>query len=260
VSHVSRAARWLWREQRRFFFGVAILVAATVLLLEYFSDLQALYRSLCIVQNRNTVAFYTTFGGLLVLASLTSVFPASVLGVLAGVVFGTVNGFLLSAASFMLSALLAFVFGRYFFRKAIRRIVAKVFDLERLEVRLARFGWRYALQLRLAPIAPFGITSYGLGLTPIGFVEYTLTTLGTFPFLLVCVYLGSVGGLFVGQSCDLDRRALWQLAFVYTVVTLIMAVALHFLTRWVRLKLGPEQGESELLRRADSTPDSRSST
>src|SRR5262245_360007 len=100
-----RAAAWLWREHRRFFIGLAVLLAGTGVLLAYLPELQAVYRELQAMHARDTPALYLSVGGLMLLAALTSVFPASILGVLAGVLFGVVKGFLLSAAAFMLAAL-----------------------------------------------------------------------------------------------------------------------------------------------------------
>src|SRR5262249_2454648 len=146
------------------------------------------------------------------------------------------------SAAIMVAAVIAFLFARCFFRSASRRIAAKVLDLHRLEARLSTHGWRYALLIRSAPIAPFAITSYGLGLMPIRFVEYLLTTLATLPFLFTCVYIGSVGGFFVSLSGEIDRPAIWRLALVFSAVTFILAFFTHFLprlTRWA-LRLSPD--------------------
>ena len=138
--------------------GVFILLAAGILLVLSAFDLQQYYRDLFELQERNTLAFYLTFSGLMVLAFLTSVFPASIFGVLAGMAFGLIKGFAISCGSILVAALIAFVFARYFFRTASRHIAAKVLDLDRLEAQLSKHGWRYALLIRSAPIAPFGIT------------------------------------------------------------------------------------------------------
>jgi uncharacterized membrane protein YdjX (TVP38/TMEM64 family) len=228
----------LLRVHRKAILGVAILIVAGILLLSSSLELQRLYRDLFQIQQRNTLAFYLMFSALQVLAFLTSIFPASIFGVLAGMVFGLVKGFAISSASILVAATIAFVFARYFFRTASRRIAAKVLDLDRLEARLSRQGWRYALLIRLAPIAPFGITSYGLSLTPIKFNEYLLTTLATFPFLFTCVYIGSVGGFFISEGGEIDRGAVWRLALTFSAVTLALALFTYFLPKVVRWILG----------------------
>jgi uncharacterized membrane protein YdjX (TVP38/TMEM64 family) len=59
---------------------------------------------------------YLTFSALLAVAFLTSIFPASLFGVVDGMLFGVVTGFGLCAVVLMAAALIAFVFARYFFR------------------------------------------------------------------------------------------------------------------------------------------------
>jgi uncharacterized membrane protein YdjX (TVP38/TMEM64 family) len=199
------------------------------------AEFQGFYSDLFRFQAKNTVVFYLLFAGLLTIAFLTSIFPASIFGVLAGALFGLFKGFIISALSALVAALVAFIFARYFFRAASRAVVAKVIDLERTEARLTKHGWRYALLIRSAPIAPFGITSYALGLTTIGLGEYLLTTLATFPFLLTCVYLGSSGAVIV-QGGQIDGDSIRQLAVLFTGASLTFWLVTRLLPKlWLRL-------------------------
>ena len=224
---------------RRAIAGICILLVACVLLVMFFGELERFYRDLFQLQARSAPSFYLMFSALLVLAFLTSIFPASLFGVLGGVLFGIVDGFLICAASLVAAALIAFVFARYFFRMASRRIAARFLDLDRLEVRLAKQGWRYALMIRAAPIAPFAITSYALGLMPITFGEYLGTTLAAFPFLFVCVYFGSVGRFVIGAGGEIDRAAMWLLALAFSAATLLLGVVTYLLPKLIRPDPGP---------------------
>lgn len=215
---------------------------AVVSLLAFFSaGIEAAYYSLFHFQERDTLAFYSLFVGLLVVGCLTSILPASILGVFGGAFFGIADGFLISAASFMFAAMIAFGFARYFFRSISRRVVAKFIDLEKLEENLASSGWKYALLLRLTPIAPFGITSYGLGLTPISWYHYILATFGTFPFLLACVYVGKASGMIVGSHGEFDRTLLWRLIALFTIGAVLVALAMRLLPRLLR-RAGEAEG------------------
>jgi uncharacterized membrane protein YdjX (TVP38/TMEM64 family) len=218
-------------ERQRTLTGAIAVLAIGVLLAIFYSKIEAAYYSLFAFREHDSFVFYALFVALLVAGCLTSILPASILGVFAGAFFGIGEGFLISAGSFMFAALLAFGFARYFFRAFSRRLVGRFIDLERLERNLARSGWKYALLLRLSPIAPFGITSYGLGLTPISWRHYILTTFGTFPFLLACVYVGKASGMIVGSHGEFDRALLWQLVILFTVGSGLIAVALWFLPR-----------------------------
>jgi uncharacterized membrane protein YdjX (TVP38/TMEM64 family) len=216
-------------DKQRMLVGVAVVITTFSLLAFFFGSLEAGYDSLFQFEERDTLGFYCLFVSLLVVACLTSIVPASVLGVFGGAFFGIADGFLVSAASFMLAGLIAFGFARYFFRSTSRWVVAKFFDLESLEASIARSGWKYALLLRLTPIAPFGITSFGLGLTPISWLHYILTTFGTFPFLLACVCVGKASGMIVGNHGKFDQVLLCELIALFTIGTVPAALAIGLL-------------------------------
>lgn len=221
---------------RRAIGGICILITVTVLLVMVAGELQRFYHDLFHLQGQN--APYLLFAALLILAFLTKIFPASPFGVLAGMLFGLVDGFVLCAASLLTAAFIAFVFARYFFRMESRWIAARFLDLDRLEVRLAKQGWRYALMIRAAPIAPFAITSYCLGLMPITLGKYLLTTLAAFPFLFVCVYFGSISAFLIGAGGDIDRIAILGLALVFSAATLLLGVIGYLLSKLIRRVLG----------------------
>jgi len=231
LGEETNSLRKLSRERWRAIFGFAVLSIAGVALSVYSFELQGLYEGLFKLRADNDPFVYLSFSSLLVLAFLTSVFPGSIFGVAAGVLFGFVKGFAISAVSLLIAALIAFVFARYFFRTSVRRIASRVFDLDRLEARLSKHGWRYALLIRSAPIAPFGITSYGLSLTPLKLGTYLLTTLATFPFLVTCVYLGSAGEVLITQGGEIDRGALFRLALTFTGITIAMAIVTKLLSK-----------------------------
>jgi uncharacterized membrane protein YdjX (TVP38/TMEM64 family) len=225
---------------RRAIAGMCILVVAAVLLASFLGDLQDAYRDLFQAHERNAHVVYLTFSALLVIAFLTSIFPASLFGVVGGILFGAVTGFVLCAAALMAAAVIAFVFARYFFRAASRRIAAKFVDLDRLEARLARHGWRYALMIRASPIAPFGITSYALGLMPITLRDYLLTTLAALPFLFVCVYFGSIGGFFIDGG-EIDRSAIGKVAVAFSAATVLLGIVSYLLPKLIRRMLDSDR-------------------
>jgi uncharacterized membrane protein YdjX (TVP38/TMEM64 family) len=251
---VIRLLRDFLLVHRRAVAGMCILIVAAVVLVSFFGELEGSYRDLFRLQERNAALVYLMFAALLVLAFLTSIFPASLFGVLGGMLFGVVKGFALSAAALLAAALIAFVFARYFFGAASRRIAAELVDLDRLEARLARRGWRYALMIRASPIAPFGITSYALGLMPITLRDYLLTTLAALPFLFVCVYFGSVGGFLI-KAGEIDRSAIGQVAIGFSAATVLLGIVSYLLPKLIRRMLDPERRsevDSKLGRNLDS--------
>lgn len=226
---------------RRAVAGVTIVVVLAILMGQFFPQLKHYYQQLYRMREAPSAALYASVALLFVVACLTSVFPASVLGVLAGMLLGFGQGLAVSVGATLASALAAYVFSRFFFRKVTRRLVGRLLDLERLEQRLARHGWRYALLLRLAPIAPFSITSYGLGLTPLGLRDYLLTTMGALPFLVVCVYLGSVGGVAIDAAGNVNAAALRQLVLLFTVATVLATLVVYLLPRVAKRFLAPHE-------------------
>ena len=238
--HPARLLRDFLLVHRRAAAGMCILITAIVLLVFFSGQVEGAYRDLFRLQEHNAPIFYVTFSTLLVLAFLTSILPASLFGVLGGMLFGLATGFALCSVALIIAALIAFVFARYFFRSASRKLAAKVLDLDRLEARLARHGWRYALMIRASPIAPFGITSYGLGLMPITLRDYLLTTLAALPFLFVCVYFGSVGGFLINAG-EIDRSALARVALAFSAATVLLGIVSYLLPKIIRRMLDPER-------------------
>ena len=90
-----------------------------------------------------------------------------------------------------------------------------------------------------APLAPFSITSYALALTPIPLGQYLIATLASLPFLIVCVYLGSVGRVVISATGNIDREVLWQLVVMFSLAAVALAAALHWLPRLARRLLPP---------------------
>jgi uncharacterized membrane protein YdjX (TVP38/TMEM64 family) len=254
--HPVRLLRDFLLVHRRAVAGMCILITAGVLLAFCSGQMEEAYRDLFRMQERNAPVFYVTFTALLVLAFLTSILPASLFGVLGGMLFGVTAGFALCSVALIAAALIAFVFARYFFRLVSRKLAAKVLDLDRLEARLAKHGWRYALMIRASPIAPFGITSYGLGLMPITLRDYLLTTLAALPFLFVCVYFGSVGGILIGGAGEIDRAAIGRLAIAFSAATVLLGIVTFLLPRFIRWLLGPHfTREADAQRGSGSHPD-----
>ena len=225
------------REHRRALLGGSLLLAIAIAPIFFSPEFREYYQHFFLLQEKNSL-FYLTFFGLLTLACLTSIFPASIIAAFAGAVFGILEGFALSASAMLIAAFIAFTFSRYFFHIASRRLVAKVIDLDKFDTRLARHGWRYALLIRLTPLAPFSITSFGLGLTPITLSQYMLTTLAALPFLVVCVYLGSMGGVLISAG-GVDSGLLWRVALLFSAGASVLAFIMHWLPRLARRLLTP---------------------
>jgi len=126
------------------------------------------------------------------LVAASGVLPASLIGVVAGTLFGTQIGFLISAAGTMAGALASFGIGRVM-RPAKPDGSEEGGRLAGLDRLLAREGWRVVCLLRLSPIMPFAPTSYALSLTSVRLADYIIGTVASLPALLAYVMIGALG-------------------------------------------------------------------
>jgi uncharacterized membrane protein YdjX (TVP38/TMEM64 family) len=125
-------------------------------------------------------------------AATVAGFPGSVLTVTAGAAFGAVAGALWSLLGATLGAVAAFVISRQLLSRWARNRSGKL--LTRVIAGVDASGWRFVALLRLVPLVPFNAVNYALGLTRIGILPYTLTTLVCMaPCALACALLGQGG-------------------------------------------------------------------
>lgn len=135
------------------------------------------------------VIFVTTF----VIATLLLI-PATGLTLAAGYLFGPVAGTALVTAAATLGAVAAFVVSRYIAKDYIKGKLQSYPRLKAIEEQVSTEGIKIVLLLRLAPLVPFTILNYALGITDVSFVSYTVATaLGKLPGVFSQVYVGSTG-------------------------------------------------------------------
>jgi uncharacterized membrane protein YdjX (TVP38/TMEM64 family) len=124
--------------------------------------------------------------------ALSGFVPGSLIGLLAGTIYGVATGFSLAALSTMIGALLGFLFARSLLRPLLARVVSGRVLLQHFDAALARDGWRVVFLLRLSPIMPFAATSYALGASSVTIKDYLIGTLASLPALLGYVIIGAL--------------------------------------------------------------------
>jgi len=139
------------------------------------------------------VTGWAVFAALQILIAVSGIVPASVVGLTAGAAYGVGAGFLLSAATLMLGAVIAFQLGRTLFRPWLQDFMQRRPRLQHLDRLVAERGWVLIALLRVSPIMPFAPTSYALGLSGVTLRDYALGTLAALPALLGYVCLGALG-------------------------------------------------------------------
>jgi len=107
-----------------------------------------------------------------------------------GLIFGFFWGALLSWASAMLGAAMAFFIARSLGEPVLKWFFSSKL-LQRMDQFIVRYGTRSILLTRLIPVFSFALVSYAAGLTSIRFMGYMLATgIGQAPATLLYSYLG----------------------------------------------------------------------
>ena len=178
---------------------------------------------------------WLAFIGLQILVAVIGFLPASLLGLVAGAVYGVAFGFSLAAAGVLLGAEISFVLARSGFRSVLTNLFEHRPALRKFDMALVQQGWRLVLLLRASPVMPFSLTSFALGLSGISQRAYALGTIGSLPALLLYVILGNLGAQ--GAVSGHHGAGIWHLMLLALgiITTLLLAIAAgRFVTRLVR--------------------------
>ncbi len=101
-------------------------------------------------------------------------FPFPLVAAAGGVLFGTLEGTLLSILGGSAGAALAFLLARYAAHDAVEALAGD--RLRRVRAAVARRGFVAVLYARIVPGVPRDVANYAFGLTDVGFVAFTAAT------------------------------------------------------------------------------------
>ena len=136
--------------------------------------------------------------------------PVWLMPFLAGGLFGTLWGTLVSSASCVISAAITFLIARYFRRTSLCKYLDASPRMRALEKTIAESDWKVIAALRLSHFLTFGLQNYALGLTEVRFRTFLLATwIVTLPGTLFQAYLGHLGFSSVDVWQD-QSAADWQ--------------------------------------------------
>lgn len=117
-------------------------------------------------------------------------FPAEIVAIANGVIFGAVWGTVITWAGAMLGAFLAFSLARQYGQPFVRRVVSKR-RAQTLERWVARRGLGTLFLSRFIPIISFNLINYAAGLTKISWWTFGWTTgVGILPMTVLMVVMG----------------------------------------------------------------------
>ncbi|HHD2751415.1 TPA: TVP38/TMEM64 family protein [Clostridium perfringens] len=117
-------------------------------------------------------------------------FPDSLLAIFGGTIFGLSRGFLYTSIGALIGGSISFFISRILGQSFVEKLEND--KLKNIQNLLKDNGFLMILLLRLIPLFPFDLISYGAGLTKISYKDFLLGTLiGTIPGILVFVNLGA---------------------------------------------------------------------
>lgn len=169
--------------------GIALalaVVAAAVLAWRAHLDASSVSMALAQAGALAPLLFIGTFA-----AGSVILLPGAVFGLAGGALFGPLWGAACNLVGATLGASVAFLLARYLGGDWVARKAQ-----DRLEAILAGFdaeGWRFVALMRLAPIVPFNVLNYALGLTRIPLPQYVAAT-------FVCMLPGAAAYAWLGHA------------------------------------------------------------
>jgi uncharacterized membrane protein YdjX (TVP38/TMEM64 family) len=165
-------------------------------------------------------------------------FPASILTVGAGFIFGVLLGTMIVWIAATAGAALAFLIARYLARDQIEHKIANNPRFKRIDRAIAERGAKLVFLLRLSPLIPFNLSNYFYGLTSVKFWSYVLASwIGMLPGTLLYVYLGAAGkaGL-SGAAGQTSGRSPWEYV-LFGIGLIATAIVTVWVTRIARKEL-----------------------
>lgn len=140
-------------------------------------------------------AFIAAFGLAAVL-----LFPALVLIVAGGTLWGVVLGTVYVMLGAALGSTLAFFAARYLVRGYVQRYVDHHPKLAAIDRAVENEGLRLVFLLRLSPLVPFILLNYVLGISRVRYRDYLGGLAGMIPVVVMYVYAGKVAGDFASLA------------------------------------------------------------
>ena len=142
-----------------------------------------------------------------------TLFPDSILAISSGLIFGLVNGYIYTAIGALIGGTISF----YISRKLGKKLTKE--KLDKVENMINERGFFIVLMLRLIPLFPFDVISYGSGLTSIRYKDFILATFfGTIPGIFVFVNIGA-------QSVNIGSKSFY-LSIAALILLLVVSIIL----------------------------------
>lgn len=133
-------------------------------------------------------------------AAVVALLPGSLLTIAAGALFGVAAGSLYAFTGATLGACCSFFIARHLARARVEQHLVARPRFRLVDRLVGEQGGKVVMLLRLAPLFPFNLLNYALGLTRVRFVPYLLASVGMLPWTLLYVYSGHLAGDLVSAA------------------------------------------------------------
>ncbi len=156
--------------------------------------------------------------------------PASILTFGAGIVFGMAYGSIYVMVAATAASTFAFLIGRHFARDWVERKLGNNQKFKLLDEAAAREGWKIVALVRIAPVFPFGLMSYGFGITRVPFWHYFAATFAMIPGTLMYIYFGTLVGDLAGLEKGIKSPP-WVKWTIFVLAVIVTTYAARFARR-----------------------------
>jgi uncharacterized membrane protein YdjX (TVP38/TMEM64 family) len=144
------------------------------------------------------------FSSIYILLSILAI-PRIALILIAGTIFGVINGIITVSVSDVLGATACYMVGRTVALKRVVKLKRQFPRLKKMDQAIAEQGWKVLLFSRLSPIIPSNVLNYGFSCTRVNFWQYLFFTwLGMLPIIFYYVNLGYFGANLFGGKNSLE--------------------------------------------------------
>ena len=125
---------------------------------------------------------------------VTALLPGVWMSMLAGALYGTLQGSILVFFGASLGAISAFLLGRTLLRNRIRRQLEAIPKLQSLIKVVSKEGLKLIILTRLSPAFPFSLLNFTYGLSEVQFRDYVIGLIGIIPGTILFCGLGNLAG------------------------------------------------------------------
>ena len=203
-----------------------VALAALVALLQWL-PVQDLLNTVIAFQARSPMLAAVVYVGV---SSLLIVLlaPGWVIMMIAGLMFGVLDGVALAVVAVMLGSLAAFAAGRTLARDWVRSRISGSPRLEALDHAIGARSFRIVVLTRIALILPFNLLNYVYGATQVSArVYFAATAIGMLPAIVLYVYLGSLNediAQILSRERSLDTSSWIAIGIAVVAIVLVVRV------------------------------------